>query len=85
MSALSEASARSSKFAIPLSTIIPIVGPIIWDWIDAHGSETALHFAGKVWMVPYSVTIRWNDPRIRALIAQLIGPDNRTQLPGVPG
>lgn len=67
MSALSESGVQSS--------VIAIVAPIIWQWIDRHGDAVAFHIAGKVWFMPYSVTIKYSDSRLRGVIAQLIGPD----------
>lgn len=85
MSALSEA--RSSG-AIP-SAVIEMIkqygGQIIWAYIHAHSNDRAFHVEGKVFgVIPYSVTLKVNDPRVLAFVTWLIGPDTTGIQPGVP-
>lgn len=67
MSALSESKADSAIGAI--------VGPIIWGWVHSHAGQTAIQKKGRIFGIPYSVSLKWDSPEVLWLVTQLVGPD----------
>jgi hypothetical protein len=79
MSALSEA---QGQFAIPVDTIVGIIAPIIYDWMDAHANDVVMHYRGRIIGIPWSVSI--SVDKLRPFVARLIGPDPRGRVPQIP-